>query len=487
MGNDYVKSRESQLSRKFRPYVPVSPNELYTYYQDDTQMTAKTLYRETAIGKLLVDAFCRFVIGNGLVPMSSPETKLLGWTNEQAMKFQEQAEAWWRICTDRNIDFYGKSSFLELQKIAIKDICINGDTLKHQGFRKVKDGQNELVVPFVQIISGRMVTNRNAQDTKDCVGGVIFKNGKEYGYKIRILGNDFSDSGNVRIVNRKNSLGQIAFDLIQLGQTDPTIVRGVPLLTSLRDDILNIEKTKDNHTMQSVIRNLFTAFITHTQPAATPLSEKLKEIGSSDETSPKDIYMSAGNVVDLEEGESVQFTPRDSNNADYSEGLKTNIGLVASALGMSYETAMNTFNASFSASRAGISGTEKNAEIVRHEFERKFCQPVWEMVTEYGILTGNIEAPRYDGSLFCKRAMFSTTWTGVTPPTVDLTKEVNAYSIAVERGLCSKEYAIRALFGMDFDEVTDRTNKENSNTDSNSNNSSSTDNEDEEKGDDTNE
>jgi len=461
MSNAYVKSRESQLSRNFRPYVPVSPNEAYSYYQDDSQMTAQSLYRETAIGKLLVDSYARFVVGKGLVPMSSPETKLLKWTDEQAQKFQEQAEAYWRVMTDSRIDFYGKNDIYEIQKIAFKDICNNGDNLRHTGYRTIKDGKENIILPFVQDISGRMVFNNYRTDTKDCVGGVIFTKGKESGYKLRVLAPDFTDTGETKVVNRYNSLGRIAFDLIQLGQTDPSIVRGVPLLTPLRDDILNIEKTKDNHTMQSVIQNLFTAFVTHNEPSAVPISEKLKEVGQVFDNQPADVFLSAGNVVELEPGENVVFTPRNASNADYSEGLKANIGIVASALGMSYETAMNTYNASFSASRAGISGTEKNAEIVRLEFVRKFCQPIWEMVCEHGILTGHIEAPGYDGSLFCRRAMFASTWTGVTPPTVDLTKEVNAYALAVQQGLCSREFAIRMLFGMDFDEVADRTNKEN--------------------------
>ena len=48
------------------------------------------------------------------------------------------------------------------------------------------------------------------------------------------------------------------------------------------------------------------------------------------------------------------------------------------------------------------------------------------------------------------------TWTGVKSPQVDPTKEVKAYIEAVNAGLCSREQAVRALFGFDFDEVAER-------------------------------
>lgn len=460
MSDYYNKPKRSQLSRTFMPYNTPSPNEGYSYEQDETQMTAQSLYRNTTIGKLVVDSYCRFVVGKGLVPMASPETKFLNWTDEQAKEFQEKAEAYWRINSGASLDFYGKNSFVDLEKIAIKDICNNGDTLPHWGYRKLADGR---IVPFVQLISGRMVTQNGEQDTKDSIGGVIFKNGRESGYKIRVLGSDWSDTGSTRIVNRYNKFGRLQFNLIQLNQTDPHIVRGIPLLTTLRDDVLNINKFRENHLGQSALQNLFTAFITHKEQPQTSIAEKLKDvseqlpIGQTDDGS---FSLGTGNILDLDVGEEPVFTPRSTQGDDYSAYIKSNIGILASSLGMSYETAMNEFNASFSASRAGISGTENNLNIGRQEFIRKFCQPSWELVIEHGILSGFIPAPGYDGSEMMRNAIFASTWVGVTQQQVDPTKEVKAYVEAINAGLCTREYAIRQLYGMDFDEVEGRINKE---------------------------
>ena len=50
----------------------------------------------------------------------------------------------------------------------------------------------------------------------------------------------------------------------------------------------------------------------------------------------------------------------------------------------------------------------------------------------------------------------SVSWTGVTPPQVDPTKEVKAYIDAVNAGLCTREHAVRSLYGFDFEEVAER-------------------------------
>ena len=55
-----------------------------------------------------------------------------------------------------------------------------------------------------------------------------------------------------------------------------------------------------------------------------------------------------------------------------------------------------------------------------------------------------------------RKALLSVSWTGVTPPQVDPTKEVKAYIDAVNAGLCTREHAVRSLFGFDFEEVAER-------------------------------
>ena len=121
---------------------------------------------------------------------------------------------------------------------------------------------------------------------------------------------------------------------------------------------------------------------------------------------------------------------------------------------------LNSYNASFSASRATINSSEKLYKTMRDEFSKKVCNPVYEMIVDYGIMAGLIEAPGYFDSELKKRAILTCTWTGATPTQVDPVKEVNAYALAISNGLCTREYASRNLYGLDFDEVAERLRKE---------------------------
>lgn len=454
--------RNGKLSENFRPYYPVDPNLGYSFVQNDSQQTSEGLYRETTVGKLLIDAMTRYVIGKGLTPMSAPESDLLGWDDGRLATFRKQSEAYWRLVTnDPNFDFYGKDGFKQLQQIAFRNILISGDTLRHIGYRRIKSGR---IVPYVQIISGRMLSQEWEQDTLQSTGGVIINKstGKEVGYTIRVIADDRYDTGTVKKVSRYNSLGRLEFDLISLGKTEPGLVRGIPLLTTLRDDILDFNKFKSNHILQSAVQSLFTAFIEKSEDAKEgAMSFRDKLTVGVDEADVVDegrkVDLGAGYVVELEPGEHVNLVQRQAQGDDFDAYTKSVIGLMASSLGMSYEVAMNSFNASFSASRAGISGAEKNFAILREEFAEKFCQPVWRQVIEHGILTGDIECSEWESlSPIQRKALFSCTWTGVTPPQVDPAKEVNAYVLAVQNGLCTREYAIRMLFGMDYEEVAER-------------------------------
>ena len=244
------------------------------------------------------------------------------------------------------------------------------------------------------------------------------------------------------------------------------MVRGLPILSNLREDIFDYNSMRKNHLDRTAVQNMFTAFVESEKDTESNWSFKdtLESGGARadvDITGESKLTMGPGYIIDLEPGKKVNLVQSQTNGEDFSAYEKSMIGLMASSLGMSYEIAMNTFNASFSASRASLSGAEKNFAILRNEFADKFCTPAWEQMIEFGILSGGIDCPEWDGlSAIERKALLSVTWTGVTPPQVDPTKEVKAYIEAVKAGLCSREHAVRSLFGFDFEEVAERLKEE---------------------------
>ncbi len=464
MSTPFINPKQTAMETSFGPYYPADPNLFYSAYQDMSQNESEAMYRQYPFGKMIIEAQARMVIGKGLTPMSSPETDLTGWSKETTAQFARQAESFWRLVTnDRTFDWYGKNNFKQLQQIAFRNILIMGDCLVHWGFRKLRNGN---IVPYVQLISGRMVTQPSSEaDTLRMTGGVIIdpNTGRETGYNVRVIGSDREDTMSTKPVSRYNKkTGRLDFDLVQLQKTDPGLVRGIPLLTSLRGSILGTSKFQDNHLLQSIVQNMFSVFIEKDEETSGPsIAQKLSGAGATkDPIDPGKMNLRSGNIIPLNPKEHAVLVQRQSQGEDYSRYLTANIEIIAGATGLSAETVLNRYNASFSASRAGIASTEKNNEILREEFVQKICEPTWAQVVDMGVLKGFIKAPGYLEDPIIRKAALATTWVGPTPAQVDPTKEVNSYLAAISGGLCTHEYAIRKLYGMDLEEVVSKLSQE---------------------------
>ena len=461
MSSVYVP--ENNIPKSVQVYFPLDPNQGYSWTQGKMNSESEMLYSYNAIGKTMVDMMVRRVIGEGLTPMCSPESDILGWTPERLDEFKRQAEAFWRITTgSADYDYYGKDNYRDLEKIACKMALKDGDFLAHWGYRKLKNG---LVVPYVQVISGKAVRSPNNIDTKKIIGGVEIDQttGREVAYHLVVTDEYLNETSNKKRVSRRTSKGRLEYDLIQLQKTDASMVRGIPILMCVRDVILDVYSYMKNHVVQSATQSIFTLFIEKANDSSdvtSSFAERLAQSGANtqeDETGVPVVDLAAGNVVSLEEGEHANPVQRQALGDDFNAYMKSVIGLVASSLGMSYEVAMSTYDASFSASRASINATDINFSIIRREFSEKFCTPTWNQIIEYGILTGNIDCPEWESlTAMQRKALMGVTWTGVKSPQVDPTKEVSAYETAINMGICSKEYATRQLFGLDYEEVQER-------------------------------
>jgi lambda family phage portal protein len=440
----------------------LDPNNGYSWVQDEMNSESETLYSYNAIGKTMVDMMVRRVVGEGLTPMCSPESDILGWSQKRIDSFRREAEAFWRITTGTpNFDYYGKDNYRDLQKIAFKMILKDGDVLAHWGYRKLSNG---LVVPYMQLISGKAVKSPDGRDTNKIIGGVEIDQttGKETAYYVVVIDENLNETSKKKRVSRRTSKRRLEYDLIQVQKSDASMVRGIPLLMSVRDTISDVNSYMKNHVIQSATQAIFTLFIEKAKDApdsTSTFAEKFAQSGAviNNENGIASMDLGAGNVISLDEGEHANPVQRQALGDDFNAYMKATIGLIASSLGMSYEVAMSTYDASFSASRASINSTDINFAIIRREFAEKFCTPTWSQVIEYGILTGNIECPEWESlSDMQKKALMGVTWTGVKSPQVDPTKEVSAYEKAINVGICSREYATRQLFGLDYEEVLER-------------------------------
>ena len=201
MNSVYVP--ENNIPKSVQVYFPLDPNQGYSWTQGKMNSESEMLYSYNAIGKTMVDMMVRRVIGEGLTPMCSPESDILGWTPERLDEFKRQAEAFWRITTgSADYDYYGKDNYRDLEKIACKMALKDGDFLAHWGYRKLKNG---LVVPYMQLISGKAVRSPNNIDTKKIIGGVEIDQvtGREVAYHLVVTDEYLNETSNKKRVSRR--------------------------------------------------------------------------------------------------------------------------------------------------------------------------------------------------------------------------------------------------------------------------------------------
>ena len=77
----------------------------------------------------IVDSMGMNIVGTGLVPQSRPNFKMLGWREEDAKAFQEQAE-WAFSVWSAEADARGRLPFWAIQFLSILSMMTNGEFLR---------------------------------------------------------------------------------------------------------------------------------------------------------------------------------------------------------------------------------------------------------------------------------------------------------------------------------------------------------------------
>ena len=246
-------------------------------------------------------------------------------------------------------------------------------------------------------------------------------------------------------------------------------VRGIPWLTPVIEDLLDMETFKAAYKTKAITQSLLTGVIESESEAPTPTVSTLDTIRSLDVRENKealpaddgDVKLGSGNIIALNPGEKMTMMESKVPATAYAEYMKTELSSIGAAVSLPYELLLQSYNASFSASRATIGGAEKGFRVIREEFATKFCAPVWEQVVDYGIRMGYITAPGYlEGDDMTRRAVLASTWIGPSPVVVNPVQEVNAHILAINANLETREHALRELYSTDFEETVERLRRE---------------------------
>lgn len=461
MNNVYTPAKTSKTQLGFSASYATDINYAVSQNLKRAQDESKKLSHETAIGSMYIKALTKYVIGAGLTPTASPENSILGWDDERLNAFTDKVESFYRIMTDKEIDWYGQDDFNKLQQVAFQNILISGDVLIHRCYAK----KSKEYRPLLQLISGSWVANPEELDTKSCVGGVeLDRYSVPIAYHIRQTDDNNFDTFTSRVVQRFNPVTKFEeFYLVKLFETEANQIRGIPYLRTVQNEIVDLQAFSTAHLNKAIVNSVFSIFITEEKDntAEPNFISKVQELAyenanmqgkpynDSDET----FELGNGNMMQLEPGQVPTVVEPKLAGPDYAAYFNEKLDVIGGSTGIPREMALGSYNASFSASKGTIGAAEKGFDPIRQDFARKVCTPVYEQILDYGIRTGVIECPEYFESREKRKAVLAVSWIGPNPVVINPTAEVNAMKTAIDAGIISKEYATRSLYGLDFDEV----------------------------------
>jgi lambda family phage portal protein len=199
--------------------------------------------------------------------------------------------------------------------------------------------------------------------------------------------------------------------------------------------------------MAAVVSSMFTVFI------KGGFSAGLADIDPEGDPSPKgQIKLGTGAVVDLAEGEDVEFANPARPNAQFDPFFKAMCRQLGAALEIPEEQLLNSFQASYSASRAALLNAWRSVRTRRAWLVNQFCQPVYAQVIREAIARGLLQAPGFFDDPLARAAWLACEWTGPAMPEIDPVKAVEAASRRIKEGLSTREREAAELTSTDFDE-----------------------------------
>lgn len=437
------------------------------------QFFEDNLYARGLINRLVTNE-----INTGLMVEATPNADLLGMQGEE---FDDILNEWSELVENRFevwgsnkyiCDYYKKDNFGELQKTVRRESIISGDILVVFRFNQ------NTKLPMIQLIDGRDVdTPANPRPPANSV----IRNGVEFDSENREVAYWISqkDGTSVRIdaygaVTGRRNAWLVCGSKLRFGRA-----RGVPLLGVVLQSIKEIDKYRDSEQRAAVINSMLAVWMKKTDDKMSSLpfsagAQRKDSITVTDNTAAsgtrdlKQYTHQPGMIFEeLQKGEEpVSFDTR-RPNVNFGAFEQAIISAIAWANEMPPEILTLSFQNNYSASRAATNEWKMYLDCAREFFANQFNRPVYEEWFVAEFLLGNIKADGFLESIDNQRlydiygSWIASDWAGAIKPSVDMLKEVNAYSGMNDEGYITRDRACKELTGMRFSKVVKRLKKEN--------------------------
>lgn len=396
-------------------------------------------------------------VGTGLALQCRPDRDMLRWSETQAATWKKTVEREFALFS-RFCDLAERHNLYELQSLVFRGVLESGDVFT------VLPAVDDLRTPYqlkLQVLEADRIGNPGSEsDGETLTAGVRFnpRTGapSEFHVYARHPGGGYlgKDALEGVWVPARTARGTPAM-LHHLRITRPGQSRGVPHLAPVMTMLKQLGRYTDAEIMAAVISGYFSVFI-QSEDTGDPITGQTAPVTSTDVAGNQEIAMGPGLIVGLPPGSTANSVNPGRPNTAFDPFVQSILRQIGVGLEIPFELLVKHFTASYSASRAALLDGFIFFRGRRDWLATSFCQPVYEAFLEEAVAMGRISAPGFFSDPVVRAAYCRADWTGDSAGALDPVKEVEAYVLAIDNRLCTRERAEMELFGTDFGTTLDQ-------------------------------
>jgi lambda family phage portal protein len=400
-------------------------------HRDTVNARAEDLVSNDAHATSVIDSMTVNTIGTGIVPVSTPNAKMLGWNDQQVQDFQEQAEWSFNIWCEE-ADAGGRYPFWGIQSLSVHSMLTIGEYLRVPVMMDDSDRTFSFALQCVD--AKRIYTPNDKTDQSNIREGIEF--GK------------YGETTHIWVANPDNNFIQYDMDSSRFSRLPAKIahrpgvfhgfvpkteeqVRGRSILEPAMKFFRDISDYLDFELVGAIIASSFPVFIENTNPIdAINGMKQMNQNNPADNTKYQNV--NPGQVLYGNASEKPHILKSDRPGASFGEFVERILRGVGASVGMPYEVITKDFSkTNYSSARAALLEAHRVFSVYRKWLISKFCKPCWDMVIEEAWLRNYIKLPSGSPDFYkFRHAYTAALWIPPKRGNVDPLKEMKAKEIA---------------------------------------------------------
>lgn len=424
---------------------------------------SRDLVRNEALPAGIIAANVTAVVGTGVVPQASVDADMLGLSQEQAERWQRQAEAIFCQAANKNhFDAERRQNFWQMQGTVQRGVKESGDIFAIRRYIERAGKKLGLAVQLVE--SDRCSTPMNGTHTDKDIRAGCERDGDGAPVAWHFAQVHPGERFMAQPVSASNKWTRIeAFDkngdplvlpiipVLRPGQT-----RGVPYLAPVIELLKQLTRYTEAEVAAAVVSGMLAVMVTSPAPVGPLSGVQPSGVPGMVATAPrpggaqKVTKLQSGMILDLAPGEDVKIVDGKRPNTAFDPFVTAVLRQVGSALEIPFEVLTKHFQSSYSAARAALLDFWRFVLRERDFLVTSFCQPCWEWAITEAVAEGWLAAPGFFDDPMIRAAWLGCDWIGPGMPAIDPMKEAAAAEAWNALGIWSLQ-DISAQQSRDFD------------------------------------